>query len=241
MRKIALFSDIHGNALALEAVLADIDNKQINEVYNLGDSFYGPLWPRECFDILSSRGLLGLKGNQDRMIYEMQGELNETQKFVLNELKDVLGDIKALPFDYIDDDLYLFHASPQKDDAYFIEVVKTNHIEKRVGGALITDIPKHIKSPIIAFGHSHVPEYIQSQNKHFINVGSVGLPAYEDDLPYPHRMEATSPHARYVTVTIDDDIIVEAQQVVYDWESAAKRAEQLGRDDWARAIRTGRV
>lgn len=241
MRKIAIFSDVHGNALALRAVLADIEGKGITEVYNLGDSFYGPLWPRECFEILLKRNLLGLKGNQDRMIYEMQGDLNHTQQFVLGELSDVLGNIKALPFDYLDDDLFLFHASPKKDDEYFIEIIELNHSKKRVGEDLLKDIPSHIKAPIIAFGHSHVPQYIQTENRHFINVGSVGLPAYTDDLPYMHKMEAGSPHARYAIITIGDDITVEMQKVIYDWEAAAKQVQSLGRNDWAKALATGKV
>jgi len=39
MRRIALFSDVHGNTLALDAVLADIEAARVDETYCLGDSW----------------------------------------------------------------------------------------------------------------------------------------------------------------------------------------------------------
>ena len=44
--KFAAIADVHGNCLALEAVLADIAALGIEEVVNLGDHFSGPLEPR---------------------------------------------------------------------------------------------------------------------------------------------------------------------------------------------------
>jgi hypothetical protein len=70
------------------------------------------------------------------------------------------------------------------------------------------------------------------------NPGSVGLPAYADDLPAPHAMESGGPHARYALV---DGPRVELIAVTYDHESAAARADANGRPDWARALRTGRA
>jgi hypothetical protein len=44
--KLGLLSDIHGNALALEAVLEDVRRLGITRFVNLGDIVYGPLAPR---------------------------------------------------------------------------------------------------------------------------------------------------------------------------------------------------
>ena len=75
-----------------------------------------------------------------------------------------------------------------------------------------------------------------------VNPGSVGWPAYDDDHPYPHVMEAGTPHARYA---IADDATgrwsAEFRTVDYDWEQAAAIAEANGRPDVAGALRTGRV
>jgi predicted phosphodiesterase len=41
--KFAAIADVHGNCVALEAVLADIAANGITEVVNLGDHVSGPL------------------------------------------------------------------------------------------------------------------------------------------------------------------------------------------------------
>lgn len=38
MEKIAIISDVHGNITALEAVMKDIESRNINKIYCLGDS-----------------------------------------------------------------------------------------------------------------------------------------------------------------------------------------------------------
>lgn len=44
-KSIAVISDIHSNRLALEAVLQDISERQVDIVVNLGDSLFGPVDP----------------------------------------------------------------------------------------------------------------------------------------------------------------------------------------------------
>lgn len=47
----AIFSDVHGNLEALQAVLAEIPQQQVTSVYNLGDTTgHGPN-PIECLDL----------------------------------------------------------------------------------------------------------------------------------------------------------------------------------------------
>ncbi len=61
----AIISDIHGNLEALQAVLADIKAKGIQEIYCLGDIVgYGPN-PRECLDLIMNCPMV-LLGNHDQ-------------------------------------------------------------------------------------------------------------------------------------------------------------------------------
>ncbi|WP_198597751.1 hypothetical protein [Blastococcus atacamensis] len=65
-------------------------------------------------------------------------------------------------------------------------------------------------------------------------------PAYTDDSPHPHVMEAGTPHARYaIADDADGTWRHEFRAVDYDWESAAGTAEANGRADVAQALRTG--
>jgi hypothetical protein len=62
--RIAVIADIHGNLPALEAVLADIQHRNVERTINLGDCVSGPLWPREVCDLLTTRDDLTIRGNQ---------------------------------------------------------------------------------------------------------------------------------------------------------------------------------
>ena len=66
--RIAVISDIHGNALALKAVLADMETRAVDRVVNLGDVASGPLWPLQTMEILAGRDWTTVRGNHDRMV-----------------------------------------------------------------------------------------------------------------------------------------------------------------------------
>ena len=65
---IAVLSDIHGNRWALEAVLADIQHRGVDELMNIGDSLYGPLDPAGTAEILLPLNIPTVRGNEDRII-----------------------------------------------------------------------------------------------------------------------------------------------------------------------------
>jgi len=70
------------------------------------------------------------------------------------------------------------------------------------------------------------------------NPGSVGLQAFDDDHPFPHIVENGDSKARYAIVESER---VAFHAVTYDHASAAAKAAREGREDWARALATGRV
>ena len=51
MDRIAIISDVHGNITALEAVLADIEARNINKIYCLGDSVIKCANPDKVIDL----------------------------------------------------------------------------------------------------------------------------------------------------------------------------------------------
>src|SRR6202008_960665 len=70
MKTYAIISDIHGNSLALKAVLADIQSRGIYQIINLGDHFFGALEPERVADILRANEMLCISGNTDREILQ---------------------------------------------------------------------------------------------------------------------------------------------------------------------------
>lgn len=243
--KIAVLSDIHGNIAALEAVLADAASREVGQIVNLGDICSGALFPRETAERLMALNLPTIRGNHERQVLEQAVErmgLSDRHAFehLLPQHKAWLA---SLPETLrLSDDVLLVHGTPSRDLTYFLETVTetglraaTNaEIEARVGD---TD------ASLILCGHTHVQRVVMlDDGRLIVNPGSVGLPAYDDDMPHPHLVESGSPHARYAVVTKGrDGWSADLISVAYDWERAARDAEANGRLDWARALRTGRV
>jgi hypothetical protein len=74
-----------------------------------------------------------------------------------------------------------------------------------------------------------------------VNPGSVGQPGYRDVAP-AHVVEAGTPHARYASVEkLAVGWAAELYAVPYDYEAAARQAEQAGRPAIAHVVRTGRM
>jgi predicted phosphodiesterase len=91
----------------------------------------------------------------------------------------------------------------------------------------------------ILCGHTHLQRLVRlASGTIIVNPGSVGLPAYDDDLPVHHVIESFSPHARYGVI---EGTTISFHQVEYDWNAAAARARELKRDDWARGLAAGRM
>jgi hypothetical protein len=54
----AIFSDVHGNLEALQAVLAELPRQHATSVYNLGDTTGHSPNPIECLDLAMGRGVV---------------------------------------------------------------------------------------------------------------------------------------------------------------------------------------
>ncbi len=72
--RFAAIADVHGNYLALEAVLADIWAQEISDIVNLGDMASGPLDARLTMEILTSLDATHVLGNHDRYLIEKKPE-----------------------------------------------------------------------------------------------------------------------------------------------------------------------
>ena len=117
------------------------------------------------------------------------------------------------------------------------------------GGPILKSEPdirkelKKIEAGIILCAHTHIPRSITISTKQMVlNPGSVGMPAYEDDVPNNHKMETGSPHSRYAIFSEEKgEWKTEHIQIPYKVEAAAVKAEKNGRYDWANILRTGRA
>lgn len=256
--KIAFFSDIHANIPALEAVLADIDQRKPDFVYCLGDLVGYNIWPNEVAATIQKRGIPTLAGNYDEGIglnsndcgcaYKSEDEKANGKVSIsfTNEIvnEDVRRYLRMLPrhmsleFQNNDEKLNLtmVHGSPRKINEYLFE----DRPEKS-----LLRILEDAQADIMLFGHTHKPyhrklEYHLNDKKacrHAINIGSVGKPKDGD------------PRACYVIMTLDAtlskfdpaSVNVEFVRVEYDVERAARAVEESKLPDaYAEALRLAR-
>jgi predicted phosphodiesterase len=242
--RIAVLADIHGNILALDAVLADLGRRSADLIVNLGDCVSGPLWPRETFERLERLGAPTVRGNHDRQVATLDpGQMEASDRFAFSELSDgqraVLG---QLPFSQqFAPGVIGFHATPTYDDRYVLDDTASGVLVRAPMEKILRRLGP-IDQRIVVLGHSHRPDLVRLPNgTTVVNPGSVGCPAYQDPTGQAHVSESGTPHARYALLDVEDgkDPIVMFLALVFDHESAAKRAEINGRPEWAHALRTG--
>lgn len=247
--RFAAIADIHGNALALEAVLADIHARGIRDIVNLGDALSGPLDVARCADLLlllDPEALHCVRGNHDRYLIETPAEqLGRTDTYARAQLAPRHVDwLRKLPFDRVyRDDVYLCHATPDADEIYWLETVAPGgHVTIRPQGE-IEPMAAAIEQSLILCAHSHIARMVQlSDGRLIVNPGSVGCPAYDDDAPYPHKVEVGHPLACYAILDkTEAGWKASFHSVPYDHMAAARLAEKNGRPDWAHALATGRM
>ena len=245
--RFAVIADIHGNHLALEAVLADIDRLGIKDTINLGDCFSGPLTAGKTFEILSNREMVTVRGNHDRYLVDRPYEqMGSWEKPVFEQLPPVgFNWIKTLPKTTVfRERVFACHATPQDDNLYWLETVTPDGRMALSGADRIEALAVGIPCPLILCGHSHVARLVELKDGRLIvNPGSVGIQAYEDDDPdQPHIMESGHAKACYAEIDMTgDDIHTTFHQVTYDCESMARHADSVGEAQWALALRRGRV
>jgi diadenosine tetraphosphatase ApaH/serine/threonine PP2A family protein phosphatase len=246
--RFAAIADIHGNAAALEAVLADIAVQGVaaGDIVNLGDCLSGPLEAGKAADILVPLGLLTVRGNHDRYLIEhAAGDMHEWEADAFRQLSPQHLDwLRTLPFDAVFRDVaYLCHARPQDDGTYWLDQVTPE------GNVVLRDRQEieawaeGIEQPLILCGHTHLPRAVRlADGRLIVNPGSVGCPAYDDDAPVYHKVEAGSPLASYAILEqTPADWSVSFRLVPYDHMTQSQLARRNRRPTWAAGLASGRL
>jgi predicted phosphodiesterase len=246
--RFAVLADIHGNARALDAVLADLAARGIDRCVNLGDCLYGPFDPRPVADRLIDAGWPTVAGSEDRCLVEAAdgGAASRTARFTLDQLSERhLAWLGRLPLtQQIGGVAFAFHGTPTSDTRYLLQRPCQDGTVRPILAHEVAAQLEGIDSPLILCAHDHMPRVVKlADGQTVVNPGSVGCPAHADGAPIPHVVEVGSPHARYAIVTYEDNgpPYVKLLTVPYEWDAAADDATANGFADWAHWIGTGQA
>lgn len=241
MTKLAIFSDIHANLPAMEAVRDSIRSESYNGIYCLGDIGGYASQPNEVQEIVMAMQCPSILGNYDEGVGFNRGDCGchyvkpfdiemsnvsflwtrehttEPNKAWLRERpREMRIDVDGLR-------VLLCHGSPRDTTEYLFENRSEGYLKQFVrGGRADAD------ADVIVFGHTHVPYHRTVEGVHFVNTGSVGRPKDGD------------PRAGYCVLTIDgNEASVEQIRVEYDVELACSRLVSAGLPEYfAEYLRT---
>ncbi len=241
--RIALFSDIHANLPALEAVLADIDDKAPDAIYCLGDLVGYNIWPNEVTNTIRARGIPTIAGNYDDGIgknsddcgcayktddekangavsiaYTNQ-EIGTHERAYLRSLPAHISLIHKNGDEQVN--ILMVHGSPRRINEYLFE----DRQEKS-----LLRIMKDANADIMLFGHTHKPyhrileEGLENdvRYRHAINIGSVGKPK-DGDIRACYTILT---YNETLSIKDKNSLSVEFVRVNYDVEKAAKAVEE---------------
>lgn len=229
MNKLAVIADTHGNSWALKAVLDDIRQRGIADIVNLGDSADADMDPGGTLTLLMDNNIPSIAGNYETFV---DGQLT----------RDQITWLRGLPKTMDLGPIFCCHGTPASDTQELIEKITPGRVE-------IADVEEirqrldGVEHDVVLCAHKHVPRSVSLPTGQLIsNPGSVGLPAYWNDEPVLHKVEAGSPHARYAILhKLEEGWNVDHIAVTYRWDLAAAAARKSGREDRAGFIETGRA
>lgn len=249
--KIAVISDIHGNFIALEAVLADLAG-EADRIICLGDvAVVGPQ-PQETVRRLRSLGCVVVMGNADAELLRAGAEEGRRGGHSLASLphQEALArwcwrQLSSEDIDYMKSfrptvacelgvgvSLLCFHGSPHSYDDIITSTTPVDELDRMLAGH---------QAEILAGGHTHVQMLRRHRDMIVLNPGSVGLPY--DRNPWsgevPQEEVRLAPWAEYARIVVGSRSIgVEFRRVPLDVERVANEAVGSGRPDESEWVRS---
>ncbi len=205
--KVALVSDLHGNRVALEAVLDDLPD--VNAMVCAGDVVgYNP-WPADCIAFLLDNDVPTVQGNHDRAVatdtgFGFNSMATAGVKYARQRLTETaiewLGDLPR-ERQLFDDRLKVVHDHPEDQDRYTYP--------DQFGPELLGD------EDVLVLGHTHVQHHETYDEGVVVNPGSVGQPRDGD------------PRAAYAVLDLED-LTVEERRVEYDIDRVERTVAEVG-------------
>ena len=226
--RIALIADIHGNLLALDAVLAELAEEDVDEIVCLGDVAVGPQ-TAEALERIAETPCRVVLGNWDQYVVDgfpsprsdLERKFVEMGEWWAEQLgpehREVIRGFERLVELELKPGLRLlaFHGSPRSVEDRILPTTPDDEVERMLMG---------LHAPLMAAGHTHFPMARQHGTALLLNPGSVGL-----QFAQPAPVMRMLPCTQYALVTADDDrLSVELRRSTFDAEALVSLILETG-------------
>ena len=224
--RIAIFSDVHSNYEALQAVLAAYKTESIDRYICLGDTVGYGADPQKCAEEVRGLAAVTILGNHDAAVagrmdysyyYDAARQALDTHSAMLTP--ENMCWLRSLPYEHREQGLSYCHGSPiniEEFDYIFSLEQAEELLESYEELARVTFIGHSHLCKAFALAPSEVHEVvalrfsIREHFKYIISVGSVGQPRDSD------------PRASY-TILDTDEMVFEFKRTEYDVDTAANK------------------
>lgn len=238
--RIAVISDIHGNCFALEAALADIRRRAIDQIVCLGDAIQGGAQPTETVACLRALACPVVMGNADAWL--LNGINTSPTETTSQQQEDVrqwsLSRLSAADLQFIEsfqptleivlegnNRLLCFHGSPDSFDDLIFPETSVEEIQRLLGS---------FAPAIMTGGHTHTQQIRRVGEGLFFNPGSIGV-AY--DRQVPDEQVRLDPWAEYAILSSEGEQIgIEFRRVPYDVAELIRIYQASGRPHAERSV-----
>jgi len=224
--RIALITDLHGNEVALRAVIDHARARGVSDFVCLGDvATLGPR-PLEVLAILRDLGCPCIMGNHDAFMVEP--ELLHTYSespLIIDAVNRCRARMRPEDLDFIAGfeatrtvnlpggrELLLYHGTPRSNMEDALPDTPADKLDEMLG------FDDDTKRPAVAAGgHTHIQMLRQHRGTLVVNAGSLGAPFHEYANGGP---PVVLPHAEYAIVEADlDGVVVHLCRVELDREA----------------------
>jgi putative phosphoesterase len=219
--RIAIISDVHGNLIALNAVLNDLAQQPtIDQIIIGGDLCLNGPCPKEVLEIIQDLRCPVIQGNVDHDVINLNPHKGPKKQSVIEWTREQIGKegihyLASLPFSHLvnnpqGSDLFVVHANPLNLEEAIFPTTPDDKLEY-----FFRDLPSTIGA--VAFGHYHVAYMRRWKHLLLVDTGSCGLPRDEDT------------RASYAILSWRDNIWqAEHRRIPYDLQAVIKQIKNCG-------------
>jgi putative phosphoesterase len=239
--RVGLISDIHGNRLALDAVLGELEREGVEQLVCLGDVAVGPQ-PAEALACIRELGCPVVMGNWDAAFLgdmplprdEVGRKLVEIGEWWSNFLSSADREfmqsfVPTLDLQLDGAQAVCFHGSPRSFDDWILATTPDPELKAMLDG---------FEQPVLIGGHTHLQMIRRFEEAVVVNPGSVGLPFREWGL----RPVQISPWAEYGVLSWDENrLSLDLRRTSFDVDAFLELSLESGMpharwwaDCWAR-------